>query len=69
MAPAGTPADIVARLNRTTNEALADASVHTRLEQIGYSVAGGGPSDFADAIQVGGPSCTEVAVRFECRRA
>jgi hypothetical protein len=28
---------------RTTNEALADASVRTRLEQIGYSVAGGSP--------------------------
>ncbi len=51
MAPAGTPADVVAQLNRTTNEALADASVRARLEQIGYSVAGGSPSDFADAIR------------------
>jgi tripartite-type tricarboxylate transporter receptor subunit TctC len=51
MAPAGTPADVVARLNRTTNEALTDASVRTRLEQIGYSVAGGSPADFADAIR------------------
>jgi hypothetical protein len=41
----------VAQLNRTTNEALADASVRARLEQIGYSVAGGSPSDFAVAIR------------------
>jgi tripartite-type tricarboxylate transporter receptor subunit TctC len=51
MAPASTPTDIVAQLNRTTNEALAEESVRARLEQIGYSVAGGSPSDFAEAIK------------------
>src|SRR5687767_213548 len=33
MAPAGTPSDIVSRLNKVTNEALGDPSVRTRLEQ------------------------------------
>ena len=51
MGPAGLPADVVAPLNRATNEALADPAVRARLEQIGYTVAGGGPSDFADAIR------------------
>ena len=51
MGPAGLPADVVTPLNRATNEALADPAVRARLEQIGYTVAGGGPSDFADAIR------------------
>src|SRR5262245_45661963 len=51
MAPAGTPADVVTRLNGATNEAVTDATVRGRLEQIGYSVAGGSPSAFADAIR------------------
>ena len=51
MAPAGTPSDIVSRLNNVTNEALGDPSVRTRLEQIGYTIAGGSPADFANAVK------------------
>lgn len=51
MGPAGTPANVVETLNKAANEALKDPAVRSKLEQIGYSVAGGSPKDFADAIE------------------
>jgi tripartite-type tricarboxylate transporter receptor subunit TctC len=51
MGPARTPPDVVARLNRATNEALADPAVRARLEQIGYTIAGGSPEDYVAAIR------------------
>jgi tripartite-type tricarboxylate transporter receptor subunit TctC len=38
-APAGTPKDIVARLNGVMVQALADPGVHTRFTQLGLDVA------------------------------
>jgi tripartite-type tricarboxylate transporter receptor subunit TctC len=51
MAPAGTPRDIVDRLNSATNETLGDPAVRARLEQIGYSPAGGSPEEYAKRIE------------------
>jgi tripartite-type tricarboxylate transporter receptor subunit TctC len=51
MAPAGTPDAIVQRLNKAANEVLSDPAVRSRLEQIGYTTAGGTPEQFADAIR------------------
>jgi tripartite-type tricarboxylate transporter receptor subunit TctC len=51
MGPARTPPDVVARLNQATNDALADPAVRTRLEQIGYTIAGGSPEDYVSAIR------------------
>jgi tripartite-type tricarboxylate transporter receptor subunit TctC len=51
MGPAHTPSGIVARLNKATNEALADPLIQSRLEQIGYSAAGGSPQDFVKQIE------------------
>jgi len=45
-APAGTPADIVARLNREMNLILATADTRKRLAAEGAEPAGGSPSDF-----------------------
>jgi len=51
-APAGTPADIVATLNRHFNAALADPEVRTRLAGAGSAqIVGGSPADFAKAVQ------------------
>ena len=51
MAPAGTPAAIVETLNKVTNEALAEAPIRDRLEQIGYTVGGGSASNYVEAIR------------------
>jgi tripartite-type tricarboxylate transporter receptor subunit TctC len=45
-APKGTPAEIVALLNREINAALADATMRQRMLDIG-SAQGGSPADFA----------------------
>jgi tripartite-type tricarboxylate transporter receptor subunit TctC len=51
MAPPNTPRPIVDLINKTVNEALKEAAIETRFEQIGYNVAGGTPDEFVDAIR------------------
>ena len=43
LAPAGTPAPVIAKLNAAANEALADPGVVKQLTDLGYEVAGGTP--------------------------
>src|SRR5580692_5179166 len=47
-APTGTPKDIIATLNKQINDALADATVKQRLNDIGVIVRGGSPADFGN---------------------
>ena len=47
VAPAGTPAKIVAAINRIANEAMNDPSVKQKLADQGLTVAGDTPSIFA----------------------
>jgi tripartite-type tricarboxylate transporter receptor subunit TctC len=47
LAPAGTPAPIVARLNAEVNRALAAKDVRERLASEGGDVLGGSPAQFA----------------------
>lgn len=51
MAPPNTPRAVVDLINKTVNEALKEPTIETRLEQIGYNVAGGTPDEFSDAIR------------------
>lgn len=46
MAPRGTPAAVMQRVNRAANEALKDATVRERLMNIGFEIIGGKPEDF-----------------------
>jgi len=46
MAPAGTPAAIVQRLNADANAALSDAEVRRKVEAAGLQVRGGTPAEF-----------------------
>lgn len=46
LAPAGTPKDVVARLNRAVNQALASAALKTTLAQDGAESVGGVAADF-----------------------
>jgi tripartite-type tricarboxylate transporter receptor subunit TctC len=49
-APTGTPADIIAMLNKELNAGLADSKVRARIEELGGTVAGGTPAEFGKII-------------------
>jgi tripartite-type tricarboxylate transporter receptor subunit TctC len=51
MAPAGTPAPIIERLNRDTVKVMAQADVRKRLTDLGLDVITGTPAEFAAAIE------------------
>jgi tripartite-type tricarboxylate transporter receptor subunit TctC len=51
-APGNTPADIVDKLNREINAALADPAMKTRLADLGGIVLPGSPADFGKLIAV-----------------
>jgi tripartite-type tricarboxylate transporter receptor subunit TctC len=50
LAPAGTPAPAIARLNAALREALATPAVKDRLEGLAYEIVGNAPQDFAAAL-------------------
>ena len=50
LAPAGTPPDVVARLNRAFNDALSSPALKDRLASMGLDVAGGSPQDMANYL-------------------
>ncbi len=50
LAPAGTPAPIVAKLNAAANTALADPEIKRRLVTLGYEVVGGAPEQLQALI-------------------
>jgi tripartite-type tricarboxylate transporter receptor subunit TctC len=50
IAPGGTPAKIIAELNRITNEAMADPAVKAKLADQGLTVAGNTPEQFRGFI-------------------
>jgi len=45
LAPAGTPMDIVARLNAEVLKALGDADVRRKLEDLGFAIRGSSPDE------------------------
>jgi len=49
-APRATPAEIVDRLNKEINAALADAQMRKRIADLGGTVISGSPADFATLI-------------------
>jgi tripartite-type tricarboxylate transporter receptor subunit TctC len=49
-APKNTPAEIIDKLNREINAALADSKIKTRLSDLGGSVLAGSPADFGRLI-------------------
>ncbi|HQR10672.1 MAG TPA: tripartite tricarboxylate transporter substrate binding protein [Casimicrobiaceae bacterium] len=51
VAPAGTPREIVVKLNAETNRALADPAIVTRLAELGVEITPGSPEQFAAFIQ------------------
>ena len=50
VAPAGTPAEIVSRLNAAINDGLTSPAVRENLAKVGSEASPGSPQDFADFI-------------------
>jgi tripartite-type tricarboxylate transporter receptor subunit TctC len=50
-APRGTPASVVATLNRMSNEIIAERSIESRLIDEGADPAGGSPERFAEFVR------------------
>jgi tripartite-type tricarboxylate transporter receptor subunit TctC len=48
--PAGTPADVVARINREINEALTSAELRASMVRVGFEPTGGSPQDYAALV-------------------
>jgi len=51
LAPAGTPKDVVAKLNAEFNKGLAQPDIKKKINDAGIDVAGGTPQQFADFLQ------------------
>jgi tripartite-type tricarboxylate transporter receptor subunit TctC len=49
-APRNTPAEVVGKLNREINAVLADQGMRARIADIGETVYGGSPADFAKTV-------------------
>jgi tripartite-type tricarboxylate transporter receptor subunit TctC len=49
-APKGTPPEIIDRLNKELNAGLADSKVRARIVELGGTVAGGTPAEFATIL-------------------
>ena len=48
--PAGTPRDIIEKLNRAVNDALADPAMQAKLAELGGTLIPGTPEDFGNLI-------------------
>jgi tripartite-type tricarboxylate transporter receptor subunit TctC len=68
-APKNTPAEIVDKLNKEINEALADAKIKTRLAELGATALPGSPADFnkliADETEKWGKVVRAAAIKAE----
>jgi tripartite-type tricarboxylate transporter receptor subunit TctC len=62
-APRNTPAEIIDLLNRELNAGLADARIRERIVELGGTVLGGSPAEFATIIQQAIEKWTRV-IRF-----
>ncbi|WP_431272070.1 tripartite tricarboxylate transporter substrate-binding protein [Dankookia sp. P2] len=58
--PRGTPAEVVARLNRETNAGLAQAALGARLAELGGAPMPGTPEDFARLVAAEADKLNEV---------
>ena len=51
LVPAGSPSEVIARLNMEFNKALAHPPLRARLEELGYDASGGSPDDYAKIVR------------------
>ncbi len=51
-APAGTPRDVIAKLNDAANKGIKAPEYVKRMTELGYNIMGGSPEQMADALKV-----------------
>jgi tripartite-type tricarboxylate transporter receptor subunit TctC len=68
LAPAGTPAPIIAKLNTIANAALKSPDVVEPLHKIGMEIIGGSADDFSRYIEAEVKKSTEVAIAANIRQ-
>jgi tripartite-type tricarboxylate transporter receptor subunit TctC len=68
LAPAGTPAPIVEKLNSIANAALKSPDVVEPLHKIGMEIIGGSPDEFASYIAAEVKKSTDVAIAVNIRQ-
>jgi tripartite-type tricarboxylate transporter receptor subunit TctC len=61
--PRDTPADIIDLLNKEVNAGLGDAKIRERIEELGGTVAGGSPAEFATILSAAVEKWAKV-IRF-----
>ena len=69
MAPAGVPREVIMKLNAAANAALQEPGVQAKFKEMGLTVAGGTPEEFAtlirDDIAVYRRVATEAKMKLE----
>jgi tripartite-type tricarboxylate transporter receptor subunit TctC len=69
LGPAGTPADVVERLNREVNESLKDPELTAAMLRVGFEPKSGSPQDFAalmtDQMQKWAPMVKSTGFQME----
>ena len=69
LAPAGTPGDVVDRLNHEVNECLKSAELTAAMAKLGFEPKGGPPQEFAallaEQMQKWAPVVKAVAFQME----
>ena len=60
VAPAGTPREIVMRINGAVVRSLQSAEIQKRLRDTGFQIVGGSPEDFSRFLQTAIPKMTQV---------
>ncbi len=68
VAPAGTPADVVSRLNAAVTASIDDPSVKQRFAQQGIDAAANSPADFADVIQKGAVQWRNLVTELDLKQ-
>lgn len=63
VAPRGTPAEIVRKINTEVNRQLADPDVQQQLQTLGFEAAPGTPEQFADVIRADARKYAELVRR------
>ncbi|MDB5828885.1 MAG: transporter substrate-binding protein [Variovorax sp.] len=58
--PAGTPPEVIQKINRDIQTVMASPEVRAKLEDMGFKVAGGSPSDLAASLRIERPKYAQA---------
>jgi tripartite-type tricarboxylate transporter receptor subunit TctC len=67
LAPAGTPKEIVSKLNKAFNDALQDKDIRKKLSDGGFEIAGGSPERLADFMRLESKKWEQVVIEAKVK--